>query len=212
MGLHTQKVKTLVKTRIQHPMTDAERNERNSESGPVTVVIKRRIKSGFAQAYEALEKEISTDAAAQVGYLGSTFLRPEGGTDRDFVTIVRFDSYESMMQWEHSAAGKALIDRADAISETPADIRRSAGLSLWFTPRHPTSPSRWKMVLLLTVSIFILAEIMTPLLNPALSLLPQPLALFISLGIQIALLTYFVLPWLTTLLAKWLYDVPQSKE
>jgi len=193
-------------------MADAVRNEENSESGPVTVVIRRRIKSGFAQAYEALEKEISTDAGTQEGYLGSTFLRPEGGTDRDFVTIVRFDSYESMMQWEHSAAGKALIDRADAMSETTADIRRSAGLSLWFIPRHSTSPSRWKMVLLLTVSIFILAEIMTPLLNPALSLLPQPVALFISLAIQIALLTYFVLPWLTTLLAKWLYDLPQSKE
>jgi hypothetical protein len=193
-------------------MTDAERNERNSKSGPVTVVIRRRIKSGFAQAYEALEKEISTDAAAQEGYLGSTFLRPEGGTDRDFVTIVRFDSYESMIQWEHSAAGKALIDRADAMSETPANIRRSAGLSLWFTPRHPTSPSRWKMVLVLTVSIFILAEIITPLLNPGLGLLPQPLALLISLGIQVALLTYFVLPWLTTLLAKWLYNVPESKE
>lgn len=96
-------------------MTDAARKERNSESGPVTVVIRRRINSGFAQAYEALEKEISTDAAAQTGYLGSTFLRPEGGTDRDFVTIVRFDSYESMMRWEHSAAGKALIDRADAM-------------------------------------------------------------------------------------------------
>ena len=193
-------------------MTDAERNERNSKSGPVTVVIRRRIKSGFAKAYEALEKEISTDAAAQEGYLGSTFLRPEGGTDRDFVTIVRFDSYESMMQWERSAAGKALIDRADAMSETPANIRRSAGLSLWFTPRHPTSPSRWKMVLVLTVSIFILAEIITPLLNPGLGLLPQPLALLISLGIQVALLTYFVLPWLTTLLAKWLYNVPESKE
>ena len=193
-------------------MTDATRNDGNSESGPVTVVIRRRIKSGFAQAYEALEKEISTDAAAQPGYLGSTFLRPEGGTDRDFVTIVRFDSYESMIQWEHSAAGKALIDRADAMSETPANIRSSAGLSLWFTPRHPTSPSRWKMVLVLTVSIFILAEIITPLLNPGLGLLPQPLALLISLGIQVALLTYFVLPWLTTLLAKWLYNVPESKE
>jgi hypothetical protein len=193
-------------------MTDATRNDGNSESGPVTVVIRRRIKSGFAQAYEALEKEISTDAAAQPGYLGSTFLRPEGGTDRDFVTIVRFDSYESMIQWEHSAAGKALIDRADAMSETPANIRRSAGLSLWFTPRHPTSPSRWKMVLVLTVSIFILAEIITPLLNPGLGLLPQPLALLISLGIQVALLTYFVLPWLTTLLAKWLYNGPESKE
>ncbi|MGB9213164.1 MAG: hypothetical protein WCB91_09775 [Halobacteriota archaeon] len=54
------------------------------------------------------------------------------------------------------------------------------------------------MVLLLTVSIFIMAEIITPLLNLALGLLPQPLALFISLGIQVALLTYFVLPWLTT--------------
>ena len=193
-------------------MTDVARKARNSESGPVTVVIRRRIKSGFGQAYEALEKEISTDAAAQAGYLGSTFLRPEGGSDRDFVTIVRFDSYESMMQWEDSASGKVLIDRADAMSETPADIHRSAGLSLWFTPRHSMSPSRWKLVLLLTVSIFILAEIMTPLLNPALSLLPQPLALFIFLEIQIALLTYFVLPWLTALLAKWLYEVPQSKE
>jgi len=194
------------------PMTDAARNDGNSESGPVTVVIRRRIKSGLAQAYEALEKDISTDAAAQEGYLGSTFLRPEGGSDRDFVTIVRFDSYESMMRWEHSVAGKVLIDRADAMSETPANIRRSAGLSLWFTPRHPTSPSPWKMVLLLTMSIFILAEVLTPLLNSALSLLPQPIALFISLEIQIALLTYFVLPWLTTLFAKWLYDVPQSKE
>ncbi|MGA7076255.1 MAG: antibiotic biosynthesis monooxygenase [Halobacteriota archaeon] len=193
-------------------MTDAARDDGNSESGPVTVVIRRRIKSGFAQAYEALEKEISTDAAAHAGYLGSTFLRPEGASDRGFVTIVRFDSYASMMQWEHSATGKALIDHADAMSESPANIRRSAGLSLWFAPRHPTSPSRWKMVLLLTVSIFIMAEIMTPLLNPALRFLPQPLALFISLGIQIALLTYFVLPWLTALLAKWLYEVPKSKE
>jgi len=191
-------------------MTDAARNDGNSESGPVTVVIRRKIKSGFAEAYEALEKEISIDAATRAGYLGSTFLRPEGGSDRDFVTIVRFNSYESMMHWENSATGKALIDRADAMSETPANIRRSAGLSLWFTPRHSRSPPRWKMVLLLTVSIFVLAEILTPLLNPALSLLPQPFALFISLGIQIALLTYFVLPWLTSLLAKWLYDVPHS--
>ena len=76
-------------------MTDTARNDGNSESGPVTVVIRRRIKSGFGQAYEALEKEISSDAASCVGYLGSTFLRPEGGSDRDFVTIVRFDSYES---------------------------------------------------------------------------------------------------------------------
>ena len=88
-------------------MTDTARNDGNSESGPVTVVIRRRIKSGFGQAYEALEKEISSDAASCEGYLGSTFLRPEGGSDRDFVTIVRFDSYESMMQWEYSAAGMA---------------------------------------------------------------------------------------------------------
>jgi antibiotic biosynthesis monooxygenase (ABM) superfamily enzyme len=43
-------------------------------------------------------------------------------------------------------------------------------------------------------------------------LLPQPLAFFISLAIQVALLTYFVLPWLTALLAKWLYDVPRAEE
>jgi antibiotic biosynthesis monooxygenase (ABM) superfamily enzyme len=193
-------------------MNDTATRDGHSASGPVTVVIRRRIKSGFAKAYEELEKEISTDASAHAGYLGSTFLRPEGGTDRDFVTIVRFANYESMTRWEHSAAGKALIDRADAMSEMPADIRRSAGLSLWFTPPHSASPSRWKMILLLTVSIFVLAEIMTPVLSPVLGSLPQPLALFISLAIQVSLLTYFVLPWLTAVLAKWLYPVPTPKE
>jgi antibiotic biosynthesis monooxygenase (ABM) superfamily enzyme len=184
----------------------------HADSGPVTVVIRRRIKRGFAKAYEQLEKEISADAAAYAGYLGSTFLRPKGGGDRDFVTIVRFESYKSMMQWEHSTTGSALINRADAMSEIPATIRRTAGLSLWFNPRHPASPQRWKMVLLLTVSIFVLAQLITPLLDPALRLLPQPLALFISLAIQVALLTYFVLPWLTALLAKWLYEVPRPEE
>ncbi|MGZ8932374.1 MAG: antibiotic biosynthesis monooxygenase [Halobacteriota archaeon] len=185
---------------------------RHADSGPVTVIIRRRIKRGFATAYEQLEKEISADAAANPGYLGSTFLRPEGGGDRDFVTIVRFASYENMMQWEHSTTGSALINRADAMSELPATISRTAGLSLWFNPRHPASPQRWKMVLILTVSIFILAQLITPLLDPALRLLPQPLAFFISLAIQVALLTYFVLPWLTALLAKWLYDVPRAEE
>jgi uncharacterized protein len=193
-------------------MTGTTKTSDQADSGPVTVVIRRRIKLGFANAYEQLEKEISADAATYDGYLGSTFLRPEKDDDRDFVTIVRFASYKSMMQWEHSTTGTALIDRADAMSELPATIRRTAGLSLWFNPRHPTSPQRWKMVLLLTVSIFILAQIITPLLNPALSLLPQPLAFFISLVIQVALLTYFVLPWLTAVLAKWLYDVPRAEE
>jgi uncharacterized protein len=193
-------------------MNDLTNTSARADSGPVTVVIRRRIKRGFANAYEQLEKEISADAAAYPGYLGSTFLRPEGGGDRDFVTIVRFASYESMMHWEHSTTGSALINRADAMSELPATIRRSTGLSLWFNPRHPASPQRWKMVLILTVSIFILAQLLTPLLSPALSLLPQPLAFFISLAIQVALLTYFVLPWLTALLAKWLYEGPQTEE
>ncbi len=184
----------------------------HADSGPVTVVIRRRIKRGFAKAYEQLEKEISADAAAYPGYLGSTFLRPEGGGDRDFVTIVRFASYKSMMEWEHSTTGSVLINRADAMSEVLATIRRSSGLSLWFNPRHSASPQRWKMVLLLTVSIFILAQLLTPLLGPALSFLPQPLAFFISLAIQVALLTYLVLPWLTALLAKWLYEVPRAEE
>ncbi|MGZ4863759.1 MAG: antibiotic biosynthesis monooxygenase [Halobacteriota archaeon] len=192
-------------------MSGTRKTNDHADSGPVTVIIRRRIKLGFAKAYEQLEKEISTDASAYPGYLGCTFLHPKGG-DRDFVTIVRFASFESMLQWEYSATGSALIDRADAMSELPALISRNAGLSLWFNPHQPASPQRWKMVLLLAVSIFVLAQLLTPLLNPALRLLPQPLAFFISLIIQVALLTYFVLPRLTALLAKWLYDVPRVEE
>ncbi len=184
----------------------------HADSGPVTVVIRRRIKRGFSKAYEQLEKEISTDAAAYEGYLGSTFLRPEGGDERDFVTIVRFASYQNMTQWEQSTTGTALINRADVMSEIPATIRRTAGLSLWFTPRHSASPQRWKMVLLLTVCIFILAELMAPVLDPALRLLPQPIVLFVSLAIQVALRTYIVLPWLTRVLSKWLYTMPRGEE
>src|SRR5674536_22493 len=139
------------KTRIMNGTT---KTSVRADSGPVTVVIRRRIKRGFAKAYEQLEKEISADASAFPGYLGCTFLRPERDDDRDFVTIVRFASYKSMMQWEHSTTGSAFIDRADAMSELPATIRRTTGLSLWFNPRHPASPQRWKMVLVLTCLLY----------------------------------------------------------
>jgi uncharacterized protein len=193
-------------------MSDLTKTGRKADSGPVTVVIKRRIKPGFAKAYERLEKEISADAATYPGYLGSTFLRPERDGDRDFVTIVRFASYESMMHWEHSTTGTALINRADTMSEIPATINRTAGLSLWFLPRNPASPQRWKMILLLTCGIFVVAQVVSPLLDPALRFLPQPLAFFISLIIQVSVLTYVVLPWLTAVLGKWLYTTRRSED
>jgi len=72
-------------------------------AGPVTLVLRRSVKARHEAEYETWLTGLQDASRGATGYLGVTTIRPaEGNREREFVTIVRFDSYQNLRAWEES--------------------------------------------------------------------------------------------------------------
>ena len=96
----------------------------------------------------------------------------------------------------------ATIVDADAVWNT------HTGLELWFAPPPGTvvpQPVRWRMALLLGLVVYVLVLVFGAIAGAVLGDLAFPLRLAIVIAIEITLMTYVLLPWLTRRLARWIY-------
>ncbi len=181
-------------------------------TGPVTVVISRRVRPGCEAAYELWLEEVLDEVKLFPGYLGTNILRPGPHTQPEFVAIMRFDSYANLARWENSDTRRHWLRRAEAIADDAHPPRLLDGLEFWFTPGMadtPDAPSRNRMAALVIAILFCLGTWVNPFLRSLMKPLPAPLQLLILATFQVVLLMYYVMPWLTRNLTKWLY--PKAK-
>ena len=175
-------------------------------SDPVTVIFRRRVKAGSEDDYEAWLTRITTDARAFDGYLGAEFHRP-AGNNREYVTVLRFEGIETLERFRHSEVMEsALVDVAPFI-ESDAVVERITGLEFWFNPPEGTivaMPSRHRMALLMMVVMFVLMISANMFLAPLVSW-PPPIKMLFIVGLQVGLMTYVIMPWLSRLLSRWIY-------
>jgi antibiotic biosynthesis monooxygenase (ABM) superfamily enzyme len=68
------------------------------------------------------------------GYCGVETIRPDDGAAvRQYVSIVRFDSYEHLHAWEQSGLREAWLARLPSgVVEAEAEVARLEGLEFWF--------------------------------------------------------------------------------
>jgi antibiotic biosynthesis monooxygenase (ABM) superfamily enzyme len=187
--------------------------ETNEE--PVTVIISRRIKPGRERDFEAWLAGVTQKAHNFPGYLGANLIRPSNRKQPEYVTIFRFDSYINLARWENSSVRSEWLKRADEMTLSDNRTQKMPGLEFWFTPLDssaPASPPRYKMTIVLTIVIFTLSILISPVLTSLFSGLPQLLRQFIIVSIQVTLITYFILPFLTWLLSRLLFAVPLAKK
>jgi uncharacterized protein len=179
---------------------------------PVTVMISRRIKPGRETDFEGWLAGITQEAHRFSGYLGANVIRPSSTTQPEFVTIFRFDSYTNLMQWENSDVRQRWLKVADEMAEGENQIQRLSGLEFWFTPpNRSAAPPRYKMTIILTLVIFVLSLVFTPLVKTLLKDFPPILSQLITVVIQVVLMTYLILPYFTQLLSRWLFATPLPK-
>lgn len=182
---------------------------------PITVTVSRQVKPGREQEFEALLAAMTQEARNFSGYLGANIIRPSSKAQPDYVLIFRFDSYTHLKRWEESPVRLEWLQRADAIADSPLQLQKTPGLEFWFTPQSrsaPPTPPRYKMAIILTLVIFTLSLVFTPMLKVLLGNLPVLLSQFIAVVIQVVLMTYLILPFLTKLLAHWLFATRRSKQ
>ncbi|MBX3637537.1 MAG: hypothetical protein KF683_19380 [Rubrivivax sp.] len=128
------------------------------------------------------------------------------------MSVIRFATLDALQAFEASDLRRnALAEVADLV-EANANWQRLSGLAFWFTPPPGTVvplPSRPRMALVMTVVVFVLVLTIGGAVNALASLLPftvpAPLRLLVTIAIEVALMTWWLMPWLTRRLARWIY-------
>ena len=179
----------------------------------VTVVFVRRVKPGRESDYEAWLPKIVGALRLSPGFLGFEDLRPVEGLQAEHVFILRFDGTESLHRWEASPERKRWLAEANEFTEHLASIQRISGLEGLFTPprtRVSLAPPKWKMFLVVSLGLYPLVALTAVFVAPmlgAVSLLPR---LVITTLLNVALMTWVVMPLLTWALRVWLTPAPTS--
>ena len=189
-------------------MSEGITEKQPGEEGPVTVSVARRVRPGREADYERWVSGIIHAAERFPGHLGAYVLRPSTQTDNEYVIIYRFDTYAHCRAWERSRDRQSWIEALDELVEGEAQVKAATGLEFWFDlPEVPATakPSPHKMALTLVVVVYVLLSVVRWALSPLTVYLPDPLALFVVVALQVALLTYVVMPQVTRLLKSWLY-------
>jgi len=173
---------------------------------PVTAVISHLVKPGREIGYEAWFHGIAADAQKFKGHLGVSAIRPQDHNQPEYVVILKFDQYSNLKAWLESDIRKEWISRLQPLIERAENVQTLTGLETWFSlPNIKTHPPKYKMALVSWFAVFSVLSLVSPLLSPITSLLPELLGRLIVTGIVVLLLTYTVMPQLTRLLRRWLY-------
>jgi antibiotic biosynthesis monooxygenase (ABM) superfamily enzyme len=174
----------------------------------VTVVVTRRVKSGHESQYENWLKRLLEEAKSMKGYLGATVQKPVPGTT-EYTSVFRFDNVENLRKFEESEIRARYLREVVDYVEADAIWKKFSGLEFWFSPPKGTivpQPSRLRMALVMIIVVYgLVISIGQLVATLAGDIIPSYVRLFVTISIEIFLMTFVLMPRLTKLLAKWIY-------
>jgi uncharacterized protein len=180
----------------------------------VTVVVTRRVKSGYESQYENWLKRLLEEAKSMKGYMGAAVQKPTAGTT-EYTSVFRFDNVENLRKFEESEIRTRYLREVVDYVEADAIWKKFSGLEFWFSPPTGTivpQPSRFRMALVMIVVVYGLVISIGQLVSALVGdVIPSYVRLFITISIEIFLMTFILMPHLTKFLAKWIYPSSSPK-
>ncbi len=172
----------------------------------VTVVVRRTLRPGASEAFERWLRGIIDVASGFPGHGGVEVIRPTPGRGQDWVIVFRFDTREQLAAWEASEERRSWLEQVAPLTLS-SSVEKLTGLEFWFTPPRGTAapPPAWKMALTTLLGLFPLVLWLAPVLLDALEGWPHALAVFTTVALLVALMTWVVMPLLIRLLRPWLF-------
>jgi uncharacterized protein len=182
-----------------------------SHNESVTVVVSRKVKRGRESDYEDWLRRLLEEAKSMKGYLGATIQKPAPGST-EYTSVFRFDTVDNLRKFEESELRSRYLREVVDYVEADAIWKKFTGLEFWFSPPKGTvipQPSRFRMALVMIAVVFGLVLSIGQLVAMVAVEVPSYIRLFVTISIEIFLMTYVLMPRITRLLAKWIY--PFSK-
>jgi uncharacterized protein len=182
-----------------------------SHNETVTVVVTRKVKPGRESEYEDWLRRLLEESKSLKGYVGATIQKPAPGST-EYTSIFRFDTVDNLRKFEESELRSRYLREVVDYVEADAIWKKITGLEFWFSPPKGTvipQPSRFRMSLVTIAVVFGLVLSIGQVVGMVAAEVPSYLRLFVTISIEIFLMTYVLMPHITRLLAKWIY--PSSK-
>jgi antibiotic biosynthesis monooxygenase (ABM) superfamily enzyme len=181
----------------------------------VTTVVTRTVKADRRADYEAWLRQLLADAESLDGFAGAEVHPPAPAAQPAvYTSVFRFESLAQLQAFESSdLRRRAMADVADLV-EADAIWDTHTGLELWFEPPPGTvvpQPVRWRMAVVLGVVVYLLVLVFGAVASTVIGDLPFPVRLAIVIAIEITLMTYLILPWITRRLATWIYPTTVTR-
>lgn len=178
-------------------------------AGSASSVFAHHIRADRKAEFLDWRRRILEQARKWDGFLGTeSFDAPEGC---EFIVVVRFDSREHLDAWLNAKVRKELIREVQAYVHRLTLRRIGSGFEGWFDTSAITAPpARWRQALVILSALFPVIMVMRQLLSPVFQLLPMPVAFLILLSLDLAFLTYVVMPTYSRLMNFWLRPAPDS--
>src|SRR5687767_558456 len=84
--------------------------------GPVTVVVRHRIRPGREAEFEEWLRGISRAALQFEGCLGFNVVRPSDPRRPEYVVFFRFDTFDHLEKWEESETRRQWLERVEPLT------------------------------------------------------------------------------------------------
>jgi antibiotic biosynthesis monooxygenase (ABM) superfamily enzyme len=176
----------------------------------VTAVIRHHVRAESVAAYEQWLKRIVPIAERFPGHRGVHVIRPAPGSTLYTVTL-RFDSLPHAEDWFQSAARQTLLSEVMPLLSRDEQRQTVTGLEFWFHPEPGQKPARRYKQFLLTLSVIFPLTMLVPIpVHWLAQWLPWLGNTFLEhlavAAVVVGLMTYVLMPRITRLAARWLYE------
>ncbi len=179
--------------------------------GTASSVFAYRIRPEKSSEFQAWRRRIVEEVRKWDGYLGTESFDSLEGSEPEFIVVVRFNTRAHLDAWLRSEARNRLMSEVKAFVQHVSLRRIGSGFEGWFDHSpSATSPARWRQGLIVLSALFPVIMVMRHLLDPLFRAFPLPTAFLILLTINMAILTYGVMPWYSRAMDFWLRPRPDS--
>tara|TARA_R110000782_G_scaffold125788_8_gene217454 strand:- start:1855 stop:2433 length:579 start_codon:yes stop_codon:yes gene_type:complete len=187
--------------------------KQTNESGPidcdtpVTIIVKRRPKPGRITDFEDVMSATTKDAMSFEGHLGVNIIKPTKAGDY-YRIVFKFDSMRNYLAWENSDIRQKWMERYAEVAASGYELEILSGLETWFMLEGEEAlvpPPRYKMMVIVWISIFPLSLFLNYFLMPFMAELNLVVRVAVSSLILVPLMTYIVMPIVAKLFHRWLH-------
>ncbi|TPL36007.1 antibiotic biosynthesis monooxygenase [Mesorhizobium sp. B2-4-6] len=189
------------------PPADALLRQDPEDRTPVTVVVSRFVTSGHETDYRDWVFRVLQAAEQYPNNLGAVILSPGARQPNVYQLVHRFADEASLRAWESSETRQKLSREADAFSTSSR--QQATGMETWFSlPEAPglPPPAKWKMAVASFFATYSLTSIVIPLEWLAIPHWPFPISNIVTNVLLAVLMTFVVMPTISSFLRDWLYS------